>query len=34
LRPAGARTDFGKAFADTCKRLYAAFYAVRGQRAR
>jgi hypothetical protein len=30
----GRRTDFGKAFADTCKRLYAAFYAGRGQRAR
>lgn len=24
----GRRTDFGKGFADACKRFYAAFYAV------
>jgi len=29
----GRRTDFGKAFLDACKRFYAAFYAVRGQKA-
>lgn len=30
----GRRSDFGKGFVDACKRLYAAFYAVRGERAR
>jgi hypothetical protein len=30
----GRRTDFGKAFIDACKKFYAAFYAVGGQRAR
>ena len=29
----GRRTDFGKSFIDACKRFYAAFYTVRGQRA-
>ncbi len=30
----GRRTDFGKAFAEACKRFYAAFYSLRGQRVR
>ena len=30
----GRRTDFGKGFLLACKRFYAAFYAMRGQRAR
>ena len=29
----GRRIDFGKSFIDACKRFYAAFYTVRGQRA-
>ena len=28
------RADFGKGFVDACRRFYAAFYAVRGQKAR
>ncbi len=28
----GRRTDFGKAFAEACRRFYAAFYAMRGVR--
>ena len=28
------RMDFGKGFVDACKRFYAAFYTMRGQRAR
>jgi hypothetical protein len=30
----GRSADFGKGFVEACKRFYAAFYAVRGQRAR
>jgi hypothetical protein len=30
----GGRGDFGKGFAEACRRFYAAFYALRGQRAR
>ncbi len=30
----GRRTDFGKAFTEACKRFYAAFYTMRGQRIR
>jgi hypothetical protein len=30
----GRRTDFGKGFVDACKRFYAAFYTVRGQKVR
>jgi hypothetical protein len=30
----GERRNFGKQFAETCRRFYAAFYALRGQRAR
>jgi hypothetical protein len=31
---AGSRKHAGKGFAEACKRFYAAFYAIRGQRAR
>ena len=30
----GRRMDFGKGFVEACKRFYAAFYTMRGQRAR
>lgn len=30
----GRRTDLGRGFIDACKRFYAAFYTVRGERAR
>jgi hypothetical protein len=30
----GRRTDLGKGFVEACKRFYAAFYTVRGQKAR
>jgi hypothetical protein len=33
LAPA-RRVDFGKGFAEACRRFYAAFYAVGGQKAR
>jgi hypothetical protein len=30
----GRRSDVGKGFIDACRRFYAAFYTVRGERAR
>jgi hypothetical protein len=30
----GRRSDVGRGFVDACRRFYAAFYTVRGERAR